>query len=211
MKKLQPDLSHIKEQYSLSKDELTKTIEAVMLTHAKDRDLWVFAYGSLMWRPAFDFIETHTGLVHGLHRSFCVYSHFHRGNRKRPGLVLGLDKGGSCKGVLYKVSAKSAKSVVKYLIKREMVTNVYLPRWVSVHFNNKVVRAHTYALSRKHIQYAGKLNANKAAKYIRKSKGVSGSNIEYLINTIKYLEKLNINTSEFNDLLILAKTESNLG
>ena len=160
MKKLQPDLSHIKEQYSLSKDELTKTIEAVMLTHTKDRDLWVFAYGSLMWRPGFPYKEKHFGI------------------RKRPGLVLGLDKGGSCKGVLYKVSAKSAKSVVKYLIKREMVTNVYLPRWVSVHFNNKVVRAHTYALSRKHIQYAGKLNANKAAKYIRKSKGVSGSNIE---------------------------------
>ncbi|MDG2312469.1 MAG: gamma-glutamylcyclotransferase [Alphaproteobacteria bacterium] len=205
MKKSQPDLSHLKEQYCLSQNGLSKTLEAVMLTHDEPSDLWVFAYGSLMWRPAFNFIETHTGLVHGFHRSFCVYSHFHRGTRNQPGLVLGLDKGGSCKGVLYKVSAKNAKSVVNCLIKREMVTSVYHPRWVSVHFNDKVVRAHTYTPAHKHIQYAGKLKANIAARYIRNSKGVSGTNIEYLINTITYLQKLNINASKFVDLLELVK------
>tara|TARA_B110000196_G_scaffold41325_1_gene31665 strand:+ start:539 stop:1162 length:624 start_codon:yes stop_codon:yes gene_type:complete len=207
MKKSQPDLSHLKEQYYLSEDGLSRTLESVMLTHDEFSDLWIFAYGSLMWRPSFAFIENHIGLVHGFHRSFCVYSHIHRGTRKQPGLVLGLDKGGSCTGVVYKVSSKNAKSVVNYLIQREMVTSVYLPRWVSVRLNNRVVRALTYTPSHTHIQYAGKLMANKAARYIRNSKGVSGTNIEYLINTITYLEELDINASQYKDLLELVNSQ----
>ncbi len=89
------------------------------------RDLWVFGYGSLIWRPGFDFVERHAAVVRGYHRALCVYSHVHRGTRDRPGLVLGLDRGGSCKGVAFRVAAAKAGAALAYLREREQVTAVY--------------------------------------------------------------------------------------
>ncbi|NKB48316.1 MAG: gamma-glutamylcyclotransferase [Alphaproteobacteria bacterium] len=171
-----------------------------MASHPRQDDLWVFGYGSLMWRPDFPHLERHFGMVHGFHRAFCIYSHVHRGTRARPGLVLGLDNGGCCKGVAYRVRPDDAEAVVKYLIAREMVTRVYTPRWVTVRIGDRRVRAHTYTAAHNHVQYAGKLAPEAAARCIRNNNGRSGNNSEYLRNTVTHLEELGIDTAALRDL-----------
>ena len=200
MSKQQPDLSHLTDQYELTEEEFTKTLDAVMASHDRHGDLWVFGYGSLMWRPDFPHLERHFGVVHGFHRAFCIFSHIHRGTRERPGLVLGLDNGGSCKGVAYRVRAADAETVVEYLIRREMVTRVYTPRWVTVRIGHQTVRAHTYTAAHNHVQYAGKLSAGAAARCIRNNNGRSGNNSEYLRNTVTHLEELGIDVSSLRRL-----------
>src|SRR5205823_11445244 len=88
-------------------------------------DLWVFGYGSLMWRPDFPFVERVEARLVGAHRALCVYSFVHRGTAQRPGLVLGLDRGGTCRGIAYRVSVTKRADVIAYLRKREQVTSVY--------------------------------------------------------------------------------------
>ena len=91
-------------------------------------DLWVFGYGSLMWRPGFPFLESLPGRLRGYHRSLCVLSHVHRGTPERPGLVLGLDRGGSCRGMAFRVAGPEAAATLAYLREREQVTAVYVER-----------------------------------------------------------------------------------
>jgi cation transport regulator ChaC len=92
----------------------------------RDGDRWVFGYGSLMWRPGFAFEEKRIATIHGYHRSLCVYSHVHRGTAEAPGLVLGLDRGGSCQGVAFRVRDENWNEVIDYLREREQVTSIYL-------------------------------------------------------------------------------------
>ncbi|MEH6754996.1 MAG: gamma-glutamylcyclotransferase [Alphaproteobacteria bacterium] len=188
----QPDLRHLTDQYELTEEELETTLSAVMATHAPEEDLWVFGYGSLMWQPEFPFEEQGLATVHGFHRSFCVYSHVWRGTRDEPGLVLGLDNGGSCRGIAYRVTASRAASTVEYLIRREMVTRVYIPRWVTARIGTRVVRAHTYTAAHNHVQYAGKLPDEKALQHILQGHGRGGANTEYLRNTVGHLDELGI-------------------
>lgn len=200
MEHSQPDLRHLTDQYELSEEEFAQTLGAVMASHERQEDMWVFGYGSLMWRPDFPHLERHYGVVHGFHRAFCVYSHVHRGTRERPGLVLGLDNGGSCKGVAYRVRAADAETVVEYLMRREMATRVYMPRWVTVRTGGRTVRAHTYTAAHNHVQYAGKLSPDAAARYIRNSNGQSGNNVEYLRSTVAHIEELGIDAGPFRRL-----------
>ena len=199
----QPDLSHLTDQYDLTEEEFAKTLSAVMASHNRRDEFWVFGYGSLMWRPDFPHLERHFGVVHGFHRAFCVYSHVHRGTRERPGLVLGLDNGGSCKGVAYRVRAADAESVVEYLMRREMATRVYMPRWVTVRIGDRAVRAHTYTAAHNHEQYAGKLAAEEAARCIKGNNGRSGNNADYLRSAVTHLEELGLDALPFRRLLRL--------
>lgn len=208
MLKEQPDLSHLTDQYELTEDELAWTLRAVMETHPAGEDLWIFGYGSLMWRPDFPFVDRKPALVHGFHRSFCVFSHVYRGTRERPGLVLGLDNGGSCNGVAYRVAAHEAEAAVEYLIRREMVTRVYMPRWVNARIDGQSVRAHTYTAAHNHIQYAGRLSEDEALRLILQGHGRSGPNTEYLDNTVLQLEKLGISDKPLRRLRARAAAET---
>jgi cation transport protein ChaC len=124
-------------------------------------DLWVFGYGSLMWRPGFEFIEQVPARLIGEHRALCVYSFDHRGTPEKPGLVLGLDRGGACRGVAFRVAAAQRNHTVDYLRSREQTTSVYHEVMRSVWLENEArqrVSALAYVVDRGHVQYAGRLS-----------------------------------------------------
>jgi cation transport protein ChaC len=154
-------------------------------------DLWVFAYGSLMWRPGFNFLERHQARITGLHRSLCVYSFVHRGTPERPGLVLGLDRGGACRGIAFRVAAGKRADTIAYLRQREQVTKVYIeairPVTLMEH-DPRRVSALVYLVDRGHSQYAGKLSFDQQLHHIRQAHGKSGANPDYVLATVAELE-----------------------
>ncbi len=156
-------------------------------------DLWVFGYGSLMWRPGFAHEERRIATVHGYHRSLCIYSHVHRGTPEKPGLVLGLDVGGSCKGVAFRVPAAAASATIDYLRAREQVTLVYKEVHVNIRLDDRrLVPAVCYVADRGHIQYAGRLDRPELERLVIQGEGVSGANPDYVRNTQAHLEDLGI-------------------
>ncbi len=156
-------------------------------------DLWIFGYGSLMWRPDFTFAEQQVAVLRGYHRALCVYSHVHRGTRERPGLVLGLKRGGSCKGVAFRVTPENAEATLAYLRAREQVTDVYVETTLRVTLADKrVVNAVCYVADRKHEQYAGLLERAELVRLVMQGTGVSGANPDYVRNTQSHLRALGI-------------------
>ena len=161
-------------------------------THTAE-DLWVFAYGSLMWRPDFPFADRVEARLVGAHRALCVYSFFHRGTPERPGLVLGLDRGGTCRGIAYRVPAKKRGDTIAYLRAREQVTSVYRecmrPVWLK-RGPEKRVPALCYMVDRGHAQYAGRLSLEQQLHHVRQGHGHSGANRDYVVATVGALEQL---------------------
>src|ERR1700743_3043342 len=154
-------------------------------------DLWVFGYGSLMWRPGFEFLEQVPARLIGEHRALCFYSFDHRGTPERPGLVLGLDRGGACRGIAFRVKAKKRAEVVAYLPEREQTTNVYREVMRSVWLDNDArerVSALTYVADRGHVQYAGRLSLAEQLRYVQHGYGRSGNNRDYVLETVKSIE-----------------------
>lgn len=168
--------------------------------HPPDQDLWVFAYGSLMWNPGFTFVERVEGLLRGWHRGFCIYSHLHRGTAERPGAVLGLDRGGSCRGIAYRVAAAAVPGVLAYLWEREMAYRVYIPRRARVDTAIGPVQALTFTADPDHGQYCGRLDPAGTAALIRQGIGASGRNVDYLTSLIEHLSELGIQDRGLADL-----------
>jgi cation transport protein ChaC len=160
-----------------------------------ESDLWVFGYGSLMWRAGFEFTERRQARLIGGHRSLCVYSHVHRGTPEKPGLVLGLDCGGSCRGVAFRVSADKARETLGYLQERELVTKVYKEAERPVELlegSTERVRALCFLVDRSHPQYAGKLSLEAQLHHVRQGHGRSGANPEYVLETVSHMRELGI-------------------
>ncbi len=155
---------------------------------ADQDDFWVFAYGSLMWRPGFSFLDKRPALLAGYHRAFCVYSTYYRGTPEAPGLVLGLDQGGTCRGIAYRVDPASEETVRAYLDERELVSYAYLPRTVTVSLEDVEIDAYTFVADPGHPQYAGDLGLEQSARIICEACGNAGLNRDYLINTLRELE-----------------------
>ena len=156
-------------------------------------DLWVFGYGSLMWRPGFDFEERTLATVRGYRRALCIYSHVHRGTPEKPGLVLGLDRGGSCKGVAFRVRADAGTATLAYLRAREQVTMVYRERYLPARLaDGRLIRSVTYVVDRTHRQYAGVLNLPALERFVGQGVGVSGANPDYVRATYEHMLELGI-------------------
>jgi cation transport protein ChaC len=158
-----------------------------------DEDLWVFGYGSLIWRPGFAFLESVPARLIGAHRALCVLSHVHRGTPERPGLVLGLDHGGACRGIAYRVAAPERAATVAYLRAREQVTSVYRETTRSVWLAGtpeRRVAALCYMVDRGHHQYAGRLTPEEQLHLVRQGHGQSGANRDYVLATVKALEAM---------------------
>jgi cation transport protein ChaC len=168
-------------------------------------DFWVFAYGSLMWRPGFPHLERASARLIGAHRALCVLSHVHRGTPERPGLVLGLDRGGTCRGIAYRTPASDRPATLAYLRSREQVTGVYrecIRPVVVLDPPQRRVRALCYVVDRSHPQYAGALDLAAQLHYVRQGHGLSGANRDYVLATIKELEALGLRD---RDLHLLAQ------
>jgi cation transport protein ChaC len=156
-------------------------------------DIWVFGYGSLMWRPGFPALERVPARLRGLHRALCVFSFVHRGTPERPGLVLGLDRGGMCRGIAFRVAAAASAETVAYLRAREQVTDVYRETVRRIELEDsdrRQVRALCYIVDRGHVQYAGRLSLAERLHYIRQGHGQSGPNRDYVLKTVRALEAL---------------------
>jgi cation transport protein ChaC len=156
-----------------------------------NEDLWVFGYGSLMWRPGFPHLERHPARLIGLHRALCVYSHVHRGTPEKPGLVLGLDRGGACRGIAYGVAAADRDATISYLREREQVTSVYLEtlrRITLATTPTRDVSALVYVVNRGHVQYAGRLDLDRQVHLVRQGHGRSGANRDYVLSTVAEIE-----------------------
>ena len=172
---------------------------------APARDLWVFGYGSLMWRPGFAYAEARRARLIGYRRSFCIYSVHHRGTVQRPGMVLGLDRGGACEGIAFRVVAADAAATRRYLREREQVYGVY--RGISVAIEliegpRLEVLALTHIAEPSHPNYA-RLAPRSQAQLIRGGKGISGANLDYLANTLRHLAELGIRERQLERLLVM--------
>jgi glutathione-specific gamma-glutamylcyclotransferase len=150
-------------------------------------DIWVFGYGSLMWRPGFPYCERVPARLIGLHRSLCVYSFVHRGTPEKPGLVLGLDRGGACRGIAFRVAAADRDATLAYLREREQATAVYLEAMRTVTLAQtprRDVSALVFMVDRSHPQYAGRLDIERQVHLVRQGHGRSGANRDYVLSTI---------------------------
>ena len=160
-------------------------------TESSKADLWVFGYGSLIWRPGFDFVERVPARLIGEHRALCVYSFDHRGTPEKPGLVLGLDRGGACRGIAFRVEAKLRTETIAYLRAREQTTHVYREVMRSVWLDNEPrqrISALTYVVDRGHVQYAGRLPLADQHRIVQQGHGRSGHNRDYVLSTVKAIE-----------------------
>jgi len=156
-----------------------------------NKDLWVFGYGSLMWRPGFPYLERIPARLIGLHRALCVYSYVHRGTPEKPGLVLGLDRGGACRGIAYRVAAADHLPTLAYLRAREQVTSVYLETSRRISLATappRDVTALVFLVDRSHPQYAGRLSLERQVHLVRQGHGRSGANMDYVLSTIAEIE-----------------------
>ena len=160
-------------------------------------DLWVFGYGSLMWRPGFAFISRGKATLRGWSRRLCIRSHVYRGTPERPGLVLGLDRGGSCHGVAFRVEAALREPTIRYLREREQATAVYLERTVPVTLASGAREmALTYVADRLHPQYAGRLGRETMLDIVRAGHGTSGDNGAYVTETHDHLTAMAVRDAD---------------
>jgi cation transport protein ChaC len=167
---------------ALSDEALAASLAATLAKKPAGSGWWVFAYGSLLWNPLFPFADAKPALLSGLHRQFCLWSLGTRGTIKVPGLVLGLDRGGSCRGVAYRLPAHCARAELALLWRREMVVGSYKPRWLQVKLNpaGHSLTALAFVVDRAHPQYAGRLAVERQAKVLASAQGVFGSSADYL-------------------------------
>lgn len=164
-----------------------------IISEIAGEDLWVFGYGSLMWRPGFAYAERVPGLLRGAHRALCVYSTRHRGTVAAPGLVLGLDHGGACQGIAFRVAAADVPATYAYLTEREQLNKVYHEVLRPVRLQDgRTVRALAYVVNRRHPQYARRLDHARLLELVLQGHGQSGSCRDYVMNTLASIRELGI-------------------
>lgn len=174
------------------------TVESIPVPEG---EFWIFAYGSLMWNPGFEFVESAPGLVHGYHRRLCLWSVRYRGNIKQPGLVLGLALGGSCRGYAYRIDKNSQQEVLDYLCDRELITGAYDAKICQVSIDDgRKVEATTFVSKTDHPHFAHKMSAEETASIVNSAEGYRGCNKEYVLNTVKHMNQMKIYNTELHKI-----------
>jgi cation transport protein ChaC len=169
-------------------------------------ELWVFGYGSLMWRPGFPFEARLPATLPGRRRAFCIYSVHHRGTYERPGLVLGLAPGGSTRGMAYRIAPRDWAEVHAYLMEREQPTETYIEAQRRVRLTDgRWVESLVFLSDVRHPQWAGRLTLERQAEMIAGATGLSGRNVDYLRDLVEHLEAEGIRDRSMEALLGLAE------
>jgi cation transport protein ChaC len=175
-------------------DEEYAAIVRDVLADAPTGDLWIFGYGSLIWKPAFEFVESRLATVRGWHRSFCIRVARFRGTRDLPGLMMALDRGGQCRGMAFRVRADQAEVTLHALFRRELVVRPpgTPPRWLAARTDEGPLRVLGFVVDRRSPFYSGRMAPEQVADILAKAAGHWGSCAEYLHNTVSHLEALRI-------------------
>ena len=188
---------------------MSTSLEAIVhpdavLPALPEGDLWVFGYGSLMWKTGFEFIEQVDSRIFGYHRALCVSSVVHRGTPENAGLVLGLDRGGSCAGKLFRVSVDQKQQVAEYLYDRELATAIYLARIVKVYTKDgRCIQALTFVVDTQHHQYTTGKTPEQLVNIVRTASGRSGHSSEYLLSTLEHLRQSSIHDARLETIAAL--------
>jgi glutathione-specific gamma-glutamylcyclotransferase len=173
------------------------------------KDAWVFGYGSLMWDPCFPYVEARRALLRGYHRALCILSILNRGTVDRPGLALGLDRGGSCRGFAFRIDAPDLAAAKADLWRREMANAVYVPKMLPVEIaGGGRVPALVFVARRGHPQYVGDLQPEQAAALVTQGTGAYGSALDYLRNVVRHLDEFGIDDCPLHRVLRLAEAKA---
>jgi cation transport protein ChaC len=172
----------------LSAEALDRSLDEALGARAAGSALWLFAYGSLMWNPGFAFVAKRVGTVYGYHRDFSLWSRVNRGTPERPGLVLTLERGGSCRGLAFRLADSTSREELRKLWRREMSLQSYHPRWLDLHAGAERFPVLTFVVNRACSGYAGRLPVDAMVRAIATARGKYGSSAQYLFQTQATLE-----------------------
>lgn len=187
----------------LTEEERRESLLSMFSDRKINQDVWIFGYGSLIWNPAIHFERKDIMTIYGFHRKFCLKTYLGRGNKEAPGLVLGLDHGGSCRGVAFKIPAKIAAHELEIIWRREMLSGSYIPRWLNGKIKGISVKALGFVVNKQEDRYVGDLTDVETATLISKANGFLGTCADYLINTSEHLEDLGIPDKKLSHLVKL--------
>ena len=173
-------------------------------------NLWVFGYGSLMWDPGFPYSESSRAKIYGFHRALCIRSIRYRGTESSPGLVFGLDRGGSCTGIGFRVETKHQRMVAAYLQDREMLNNIYVPSIRPIVLaDGRNEQALTFIVRKQHPAYVKTLTVEQIAKIVANASGQRGRNIDYVTSTLHLLQSFGIHDRTLISINQLAHAQIN--
>ncbi len=188
-------------QKYMTDEERTRHIGEMLASAPQPERIWVFGFGSLIWNPAFHFVERRTALVHGFHRQFCLWSKAGRGSPQSPGLMLALEPGGSCHGVAYRIAPGEVGTELDVVWRREMMTGAYRAVWVTAHTPGGVEHAIAFAANHAHERYVRGLDTDETARLLATGAGPLGSCCDYLLDTVSHLEALGIRDKRLEALV----------
>lgn len=189
----------------LSDDVLEASMERMLAAWDGRSPLWVFGYGSLIWNPCIHVARTAKARLYGYHRELCLWTPLGRGSRERPGLVFGLEAGGSCHGVALAVDAGHARQELRLVWRREMLAGAYVPRWVKLHTADGVVNAIAFVMNRDHHRYAGGLSEATKVEAVARAAGALGTCFEYVASTLDHLADLGVRDPHLERIRRLAQ------
>ena len=179
-------------------------LERALAQWGGDEDLWIFGYGSLIWRPEFDFSERRSAHVHGWHRALKMWSTINRGTPQVPGLVFGMLSGGSCQGMAFRIPRNQGDTVMRKLWLREMPNAVYDPRWLPCRTPHGAVKALAFTLSRQSPHHTGELAPDEYRRIFSEAQGIYGTTLDYAQATFDELQRLGIDDKALKRLLAYA-------
>jgi len=185
----------------MTDEERTRHIREMLADSPRPDRVWVFGFGSLIWNPAFHFAERRTALVRGYHRQFCLWSKAGRGSPQTPGLMLALERGGSCHGVDYRIAPEQVETELDVVWRREMLTGAYRAKWVSAQTPAGIEHAIAFAANHAHERYVRGLDTDETARLLATGAGPLGSCCDYLFDTVSHLEALGIRDKRMEALV----------
>lgn len=194
----------------LSDAERNQSMQHSLAHWTPGTDVWVYGYGSLIWRPEFDFLEQRHARLHGYHRSLCLWSHINRGTPERPGVVFGLDNGGSCRGMAFRIAGHEVPEAFDALWRREMPSGAYIPRWLPCHTEHGMVNALVFVMNRSYQGYVPRMPLEQLIHVIYGAHGINGPCIEYVMETAEALKRSKIEDKRLQSLVQALQNSSSL-